>query len=397
MQYILFPYERVALGSKVILYGMGRVGKMFLEQISVNHYCKIICAVDRDYDKIINSEIPVYSPKKLLEVECDYIVIALQNATIAAQVSTNIQKMGISTEKCIYGYKPIQYYTEDIVRRLSTINSFLQGRVGKALAGLESFAQNEYLRRNWKALEKSWLYEKFYSLQEKLTVYEIVEPHQYLRVGGNLDGGYVIIKDVPRNGKILYAFGVGSDVTFEYQLAVDGYEVFLYDHTVKCLPQNHDNFHFFKRGLIGKKDSSQPLLFEIEDLLRENGHTQEEEMLLKVDIEGYEIDVFKSMTENTQRKFSQIVIELHELSDISRWDDIIEALENLKRTHYIVHMHANNWSTAFYLGNDMLSDAIELTLVRKDIFNVIPKQGLLLSPLDARCDNEARLERIHWQ
>ena len=397
MQYFLFPYERVSFGSKVILYGMGQVGEMFLRQISLNHYCEIVCAVDCNHYKIKNSEIPVYSPEKLLEFEFDYVVIALQNATIAAQVLTNMQKMGLSAEKCIYGYTPIRLYAEDIVSRLSSINSFLQGRVGKVLAGLESFAQNEYLRRNWKDLENSWLYKKFCSLQENLAVYDILEPHQYLRVGGNLDGGYVIIKDVPYNGKILYAFGVGGDVTFEYQLAADGYEVFLYDHTVKTLPQNHDNFHFFKKGLIGKKDINQPLLFEIEDLLCENGHIQECDMLLKVDVEGYEIDVFKNMKESIQCKFSQIVMELHGLSDISRWDDIIEAMENLNRTHYIVHMHANNWSNAFYLGNEMISDAVELTLVRKDIFNFIPKHGLLLSPLDARCDNEARVERIHWQ
>lgn len=397
MSYVLFPYERIQQGSKVILYGMGWLGKMFVEQIAQNHYCEVIFAVDREYKSKSSNLISVKSPTAIKEAEYDYVVIALLSVSTAEAIRDDLVKLGVPVEKCIFKYVLLEPDGEQIINKINSIDHFLHNRIGKMVYGLESFAQNECWRRTCPDWERSYLYEKFCRLQTALTVYEIEESHRFVRIGQLGDGGYLIVDNYPRidNG-MLYSFGVGGDISFEYEMAERGWQIYMYDHTVESLPQNHRAFHYQKRGLIGQHDDARPELSTLPELLCENGHMQEKDMLLKIDIEGYEVDVFRNMPEEIQSNFAQIVMELHGLSNIANWDTLIESLTKIERTHKLVHLHANNWGPILYFGDGMLTDAIELTFVRTNDWHFLPCKGLLLNPLDARCDS-MRPERLVWQ
>lgn len=83
----LFPYSRVRVNSKVVIYGAGNVGRDFKKQILIGRYCELIGVVDTNYTEYDESVLPVL---KLKEWDYDYIVIAVENKEIATEIVGNI-------------------------------------------------------------------------------------------------------------------------------------------------------------------------------------------------------------------------------------------------------------------------------------------------------------------
>ena len=399
MRYVLFPYERVEKGSKCVLYGMGWLGNLFLQQISLNHYCEIVYAVDKEYRNIKSSILSVKSPTVLKDDSVyDYVIIAILNASSAESVAEELSAFGIPKVKFIYKYPVVNVESKSEGIDLERMDWMIRGQLCRMLYGLESYAQNEFLQKrnvDW----KSWpIYQKASRLMNELRVYDVFVPHGLVRVGRQSDGGYVLVAPAQTNGrKLLYGFGVGDDISFELQMAEQGYEIYLYDHTVKGLPQQHGQIHYYKRGLTGIEDEAHSGMSTLLGLLQENGHEHEENIILKMDIEGAELDVFLNLPKEILEKFSQIVMEIHNLTDEETWDRQIEMLTKLNKTHRLVHLHANNYSRIKYLGDLMISEAVEVTYVRGKDFQFKPRQGFLLEDNDFRCDAEYRPERIVWQ
>jgi hypothetical protein len=52
----------------------------------------------------------------------------------------------------------------------------------------------------------------------------------------------------------------------------------MYDHTINSLPYNHPKFHWKKIGITGKNESNN-LLKSLEELIIENGHSSEDNMI----------------------------------------------------------------------------------------------------------------------
>ena len=146
--YVLFPYERIPHGSKVILYGMGWLGKMFVEQIIQNNYCDILFAVDKQYKSKDSNLIAVKSPMAIQEADYDYIVIALLSVSTAESVKEELVKQGVPVGKCVYKYGKLESDEGELLQRITGIDGFLRRRVGRMLSGLESFAENECWRRS---------------------------------------------------------------------------------------------------------------------------------------------------------------------------------------------------------------------------------------------------------
>ena len=84
----------------------------------------------------------------------------------------------------------------------------------------------------------------------------------------------------------------------------------MYDHTIDKLPFNHSKFHWKKIGLTSefKKYENMKTLYE---LLKENGHLNEKNMILKIDIESNEWDILNEIQDNILNQFKYIVLELH--------------------------------------------------------------------------------------
>jgi hypothetical protein len=63
----------------------------------------------------------------------------------------------------------------------------------------------------------------------------------------------------------------------------------MYDHTIDSIPSNDTKLHWKKIGL-GTKNSNKKNLKSLEELLLDNGHINEKNMILKIDIEHNEWD-----------------------------------------------------------------------------------------------------------
>lgn len=194
------------------------------------------------------------------------------------------------------------------------------------------------------------------------------------RCGGETDGGYVMCTNVAFKHAI--SIGVGSDVSWDIDLASRGVEVHAFDHTVKRLPQAHSNIHFYRIGL-GRGPNCEPLSALMARSRVSKG------CLLKVDIEGAEWDGLAAAEFET---FPQIVMELHELSGVFANPDRIELLSRLHETHAPVHIHANNFGTLFRADSYWFADIVEVAFVRRDLFQGWKPSNALAHELDRPCD-----------
>ena len=194
-----------------------------------------------------------------------------------------------------------------------------------------------------------------------------VKDGKYVRVGSNYDGGYVMLDDF-QNEKVdaAYSFGIGNDISWDEAIASHGIDVFMYDHTIDRLPQNHAKFHYFKTGVTGyEKGADTKTLGE---LIIENGHTMCKNLIMKMDIEGCEWDIFKEATSEVINQFSQIVIEFHGLSFVvydQRCLSIINVLKKINQSHQSIHVHANATGIPLWVGKLVLPAVLEVTYIRR--------------------------------
>ena len=74
--------------------------------------------------------------------------------------------------------------------------------------------------------------------------------------------------------------------------------------------------------MIGRHDDGQPNLLTFSEIFELTGYDKKNSIILKMDIEGYERDVFKFMDTELLQKFDQIVLEIHGLCEEEKYDDI---------------------------------------------------------------------------
>lgn len=100
---ILFPFNKLPEGRKVILYGAGIVGNSYYNQLNKLSYCKSILWVDKNADNIEN---PMVRP--ISELECkeahefENVVIALESRVVVEEVKKFLVSKGYDIEKIIF-------------------------------------------------------------------------------------------------------------------------------------------------------------------------------------------------------------------------------------------------------------------------------------------------------
>ena len=206
-----------------------------------------------------------------------------------------------------------------------------------------------------------------------------------VRVGNKHDGGYVLLRELCETASMLYSFGVGDDVSFELDF-VNRFpvaQVHLYDPTIKCLPEDHPIFRFYKKGF-----GAQWTPIKID---------HEGEAVMKIDIEWDEWDALTLTNSTALRKFSQIVVEFHlvrigvvdsgehspyfesfyqttaEKINARLFDKYSAVLRKLGRDFHIFHIHANNSLPMIEFAGFEFPPLLELSFVRKDLIKTARK------------------------
>lgn len=214
----------------------------------------------------------------------------------------------------------------------------------------------------------------------------------FVRKGRNHDGGYVMLDSGLENA-VAYSLGIGNDVSWDLALTELGCDIFQYDHTIAALPVLHKSFHWFPIA-IGEVTLPDRSMATLSDLVKYNGHTNRNDIILKVDIEGSEWSILPCQAE-IMELFSQIIVEFHRFSSrdlinpaikIEELDSRISVLQKLNQTHQVVHVHGNNFAPIGIMGGVPLPDVMEVTYVRRRDFVFVPCNRLFPTELDMPCD-----------
>ena len=250
-----------------------------------------------------------------------------------------------------------------------------------------SYIYNERMmqmgEKNYRNSEKYIFFEKIHKILKLLSFAD--KTIEFNRVGNTNDGGYTMFLPLSEN-KIAYSIGISNDTSWDSDMASRGYEVYMYDHTIKNLPNKNRAFHWEKLGIIGGRETKD--LIELSTMIHRNGHDNETGMVLKMDVEGAEWDVLRYISSDVLCRFDQIVMELHDLLNPFNREIYLEALDKITSTHSLVHIHANNCSNVDFCGELMLPNVLEVTFVLTSRFDLKESDVFLPRKEDAPCNKE---------
>jgi hypothetical protein len=210
---------------------------------------------------------------------------------------------------------------------------------------------------------------------------ELLKVHHFdkkIRLGVNTDGGYVMGELGGEKYDCYISCGISNEESFSRDF-INKYDMnkencFGFDGTINDYPYEYTNKISFIRKNIGSVDNDK--LCNLSSLM-----SQYNNIFLKMDIEGGEYDWLKSVSESQLKKFKQIVIEFHGLTNNGwgcHYNEKIECLTKLNNTHYIIHAHGNNNGPVV----NGIPDVLELTYVNKDYFNgVVPELNKVSLPI----------------
>ena len=212
-----------------------------------------------------------------------------------------------------------------------------------------------------------------------------------VRVGPKTDGGYVVDKRIFKKSKTLITCGLNDDWEFERDYLKKNHrtQIITYDHTVNKkfwvnrFKKDIISLLLFKKLKIGKildvfkyldykfffrdniKHHEKKIVYKkrnnkettIPDTLNRNN-----DVVLKVDIEGDEYKVLNDIRKNS-KKISFLIIELHDIhKNLGRIRSFIKR-SDLR----IVHIHANNYGG---IDKNKNPKVIELSMLNSKKFKI---------------------------
>lgn len=293
----------------------------------------------------------------------------------------------------LFGVSRLLFYQEEIIRQLTADRHQATAERHQILKELKSqqhqldkvASHAEFTDINYTRLTKSNKYKNARDLISLLTPMD-VKGGKYCRLGQDFDGGYVML-DAFSTDEInaAYSFGISNDVSWDEDIAERGIEVYMYDHTIDKLPKKHPRFHFFKEGVTG--DPEEEGLKTLSSLIVRNRHQESKNLILKMDIEGYEWGVFEETPSDVIAQFSQIVIEFHGLDPSRHKEDlskILFVLNKINQTHQSIHIHANGYCTVSWLPGITLPHVLEVTYIRRSDYadRLIKNTRTFPTPID---------------
>ena len=130
-----------------------------------------------------------------------------------------------------------------------------------------------------------------------------------IRLGPEGDGGYVVPDDLD-GVTALFSPGVAFVSGFERDCADRGVAVFMADGSVERPATDHGRFTFTQKYIGRKSDTG---FMTLSDWVEDSVPDTDGELVLQMDIEGFEYEVLQSAPESLMRRFRMLVIEFHDL------------------------------------------------------------------------------------
>lgn len=344
--FYLFPYEQVRVGSEIIIYGCGKIGRQYIQQIRNNNFCSIRDIVDENW-KHVSQDFKVHSPENIVYSRDVTVVISMLDQSAIEQAIVLLNNHGFSKKQIITSHN-----------KISVLNTVSSDDFGTKV---ETYSRDEAI-----AMFGTGFFDRWNMIVDYTRIVS-VNNYNLVRIGKLNDGGYVMLDDLQNNrSHMAYSFGISNDVSWDSDMADHGFQVYMYDHTIDDIPIHRNEFHFFKIGVsddeANKEDNN---LKSLGQIVKENDHSEISHMILKMDIEGAEYGVINNIETDLLKCFDQIVIELHKLNDAGMQDTILKALEKISSEFAVVHIHANNYGDIIYVDDIPYPSTLEITFVNR--------------------------------
>jgi len=213
-----------------------------------------------------------------------------------------------------------------------------------------------------------------------------------VRIGPEGDGGY-LVPDSLSGIRACFSPGVSTEAGFELQCAERGMDVFLADGSVNAPPVNHHRFQFAQKH-IGLVDDH--CTITLDSWISEAGIDEDDDLLLQMDIEGFEYPALASLSAHRLRQFRFIIVEFHRLYLL--WSkpsfELMDGVfRKLLQTHACVHIHPNNVAASVSHDGMTIPTVMEFTFARRADIPLAPFAGVYPHPLDRR-NNSVNSEMV---
>ena len=182
------------------------------------------------------------------------------------------------------------------------------------------------------------------------------------RFGSIEDGGYLLKDDITKSD-ICISLGIGDNYSFDLEMARYCDQVLMYDHTISPPHNLSPNMEFNKIGIASVESEN---FITIERII--SNLSTENDLILKIDVEGAEWEVLESLTVETLGRFRQIAAEFHNLHSIhgnNHFNQIVKSLSKISQTHLLANFHVNNWASYQLVAGVPFPDVVEVTYVRR--------------------------------
>lgn len=197
------------------------------------------------------------------------------------------------------------------------------------------------------------------------TLHPMRQDKGLIRLGPPGDGGYLVPDDLA-GIEAVFSPGVGNVSGFEKDCADRGMKVHMADNTVEPGASLDHRCHFTKKH-IGAVSSAE--FISMDDWVDAAALEPNSDLMLQMDIEGYEYEAFLSMSKGLMSRLRIITLEFHRLDQMWNLPFFLlasKAFEKLLQTHTCVHIHPNNTFPPLNKGGLAIPPVAEFTFLRKD-------------------------------
>jgi hypothetical protein len=226
---------------------------------------------------------------------------------------------------------------------------------------------------------------KHTSIAELTALIKTLRPYDcgknLIGVGMGRDGGYLIPDDLEG---IEYCFspGVNDTSNFEDAMAERGIKSFMADYSVEGPAIPRPEFTFDKK-FLGAIDSEKFITLPTwkNKYIPDHGG----DLILQMDIEGFEYQVLLNTPNNLLDQFRIIVIEFHgleKLFDPYSFEFLSVAFEKLTKYFVVSHIHPNNYAPVYEKDGVQIPSVLEITFLNKKRVAEMKPQTVFPHPLD---------------
>ena len=97
----LFPFNAIEKGANIALYGAGRVGEAFFQQLKATCYANVLMWCDKNYRNMRGEE-KISDPLMIHNIPYDYVLIAVKNEKTAEEIKDELIAIGIDENKIVW-------------------------------------------------------------------------------------------------------------------------------------------------------------------------------------------------------------------------------------------------------------------------------------------------------